>query len=57
MTAIEKLRQDHPDWDEAQIDHNIRAFCPSHYFPHLEQPEMCGDRSYDCFMCWDREVG
>ena len=52
MTCREKLKIEHPDWDEYEIEYFLRDDCPSMY-GYLPDPN-CQDIS--CHKCWDREI-
>lgn len=56
MTAREKLKLDHPDWDDKEIAWWIDVYCPNEY--GLEYPVGdfdCADIDA-CDRCWDREI-
>lgn len=50
MTFKDKLRGDHPDWDEYQIDKVMDEDCPKHY-GYVRDCIWC-----DCDECWDRKM-
>ena len=57
MTALEKLRQDHPDWDEDRIAWNVEQQCPDDFKYVCEGTYMCDNESESgCKLCWNREI-
>jgi hypothetical protein len=53
MTCKEKLKLDHPDWNDENIEHVIEwGDCPEHY-GYAPYREVCDGR---CYECWDREI-
>jgi hypothetical protein len=55
MTAKEKLKLDHPDWDDEYIAAVIWHDCPDEH-GYLECPENCSN-GFNCGdACWDREI-
>ena len=52
MTCKEKLKLDHPDWTEMEINYRLHCDCPS-AFGYLDDPDYCAT---DCAKCWDREI-
>lgn len=57
MTALEKLRRDHPDFDEAVINAIVDSRCPDDY-AYLDVPDNCsiGVDEISCRACWNREI-
>lgn len=63
MTYLEKLREMHPDWNEARINNAFYDDCPSQHFDLPNEDYNCPaevwneDRRYhDCEECWNREI-
>lgn len=54
MTAREKLKVDHPDWTEKDIDRVVDEDCPYHY-GYLPELKECTS-AMSCAECWDREI-
>lgn len=55
MTYLEKLKQDHPNWDDEEIRRYIEDECPQPY----KSPAGCPDGLkplIDCKECWNREI-
>lgn len=58
MTCKEKLRLDHPEWNDDDIRYVIDEECPADHLDDVELPRdsvgdlMCGRKSCDC---WDQE--
>lgn len=56
MTCREKLKLEHPHWDDAEVRYYIRYYCP-HGFKYAEMPDWCvGLDEAKCTECWDREI-
>ena len=58
MTCIEKLREIHPEWTEAQVTDYVKRGCPTRLYI-MHKPIYCGwetSESQYCKMCWDRNV-
>ena len=57
MTALEMLREDHPDWTEDAINAIVEARCPDDY-GYLDMPDNCsiGVDEIKCDACWNREI-
>lgn len=57
MTCFEKLRSEHPDWDENTLYEYTLRNCPS-YLKLLPDPSDCtyGTTDYHCTACWNREM-
>ena len=57
MTCYEKLKSEHPDWDEKTLYEYTLRMCPS-YLDWLEDPKDCynGIADYQCSECWNREM-
>ena len=60
MTCIDKLRELHPEWDEAWIRETVHCQCPS-TFNLNSDPDRCPKKtkrftiSEFCPECWERE--
>lgn len=54
MTCIEKLRELHPEYGEAESV--VACDCPSCYGIMLDPVECADDLAYTCKQCWEREV-
>jgi hypothetical protein len=54
MTCLEKLKKDHPDWDEFDIMDVYSEKCPSN-FGYLPDPSNCFE-DIVCKECWKREI-
>lgn len=52
MTYLEKLKNDHPDWD---TDNIIEGRCPDWDFS-AKVPDYCNTRDEDCRKCWNRNI-
>jgi hypothetical protein len=52
MTYLEKLKLDHPSWDDEGI---IEGRCPNWDFD-VETPHYCNSDDEDCEKCWNREI-
>lgn len=57
MTCFEKIKSEHPEWDEKTLYEYTRRNCPS-YLKLLPDPKWC---TYTLFMnrctdCWNREM-
>lgn len=55
MTCKEKLRTDHPDWDEYTIGLTVGSSCPGE-FGYPEDPAYDCSGKDACIKCWDREI-
>ena len=58
MTCREKLKSEHPDWDDERVTTEIRSHGCPHYYKYLDMPSWCtcGASDRDCDKCWDREI-
>ena len=63
MTYLEKLREMHPDWNEAKIMNTLHDDCPSQHFNIPNEDYECpaevwneDERYHDCEECWNREI-
>ena len=56
-TCLEKLKSEHPDWDEQTIHEYILRNCPS-YLRLLPDPGWCTYTLFfnTCISCWNREM-
>ena len=56
MTCKEKLKLDHPHWNQDDIDAVMQDSCPYAY-GYLGAPDYCNNLSCDiCKRCWDRDI-
>lgn len=56
MTCLEKLKIDHPKWDNKEVGAVIEDSCPWHY-GYMPPPENCNSSmGYPCLTCWMREI-
>lgn len=56
MTCKEKLKLDHPEWDELRIRLEIECNCPESH-GYLADPDHCDAMADgECEKCWDREI-
>ena len=55
MTALEKLKLEHPNFDDERIDREIKYNCP-HSYNYLNIPSYCVGMSTRCKDCWNREI-
>lgn len=57
MTCYEKLKSEHPDWDEKTLYEYTQRICPS-YLDWLEDPADCrnGMSNRQCADCWNRKM-
>lgn len=55
MTCLEKLKKDHPDYDEATIETIVADQCPDELGYDIETPEFCDPFTDACKRCWERE--
>lgn len=59
MTCREKLKMEHPDWTEYELNHTFHTECPDAYIdiktPRDEAGKiLCGKDL--CEQCWNREI-
>lgn len=57
MTCLEKLKSEHPDWDEQTVHEYTLRNCPS-YLRLLPDPGWCTYTLFfnTCTSCWNREM-
>ena len=56
MTCLEKLKIDHPKWDNKEVGAVIEDSCPWHY-GYMAPPENCNNSmGYPCLSCWMRDL-
>lgn len=55
MTYLEKLKQDHPDWDDDTIRTYAETECPGPYFRSSDCPDGYVPLT-DCYACWTNEI-
>ena len=57
MTCLEKLKSEHPSWDEKTLYEYTLRMCPS-YLDWLEDPKDCrnGMSNRQCTECWNRKM-
>lgn len=54
MTCKEKLKMDHPEWDDYKLGVAIGSSCPSE-FGYPEDAGLCAGGN-SCVDCWDAEI-
>lgn len=55
MTALDRLRKDHPDWKEWRFGECVEDDCPNDW-EYIDHPgdEFC--KYHTCEECWNREI-
>ena len=55
MTCKEKLKLDHPEWDDRRVADEVAKFCPRTH-GYMDKPDWCSPETVVCIECWNREM-